>query len=298
MNAVDDGSDFDLYVKRGSPPTTTDFDCAANGPGQFGFCEFASPAEDTWYVLVDRFAGQGIYQITTTLFASGAPSGGTNGQACDDQNSCTDTDACQSGACAGSPVANGTPCDDGRACTTPDVCQSGSCSSTAAPVAGCRRPFVARKASLILKDRFPNVRDALAWKWLKGTATTIADFGNPTTATDYELCVFDESGDSPSLALHADIPAGPGWSVTSRGFKYKDPDAVHDGVSGLVLKDGTDGSASITFKGKGVGLSMSTLPLHQDSTVIVQLLNANTCWEADYSTSTLNEFNQFKAKSD
>jgi hypothetical protein len=149
-----------------------------------------------------------------------------------------------------------------------------------------------------LKDRFPNVRDALAWKWLKGTATTIADFGNPTTATDYELCVFDESGDSPSLALHADIPAGPGWSVTSRGFKYKDPDAVHDGVSGLVLKDGTDGSASITFKGKGVGLSMSTLPLHQDSTVIVQLLNANTCWEADYSTSTLNEFNQFKAKSD
>src|SRR5262249_51261492 len=44
MNAVDDGSDFDLYVKHGSAPTTSDFDCAATGANQFGFCRFVSPA--------------------------------------------------------------------------------------------------------------------------------------------------------------------------------------------------------------------------------------------------------------
>ena len=43
---------------------------------------------------------------------------------------------------------------------------------------------------------------------------------------------------------------------------------------------------------------MTPLPMHQDSKVIVQLLNPNACWEADYSTNTLNQPEQFKAKAD
>lgn len=73
MNGVDDGSDFDLYVKHGSTPTTSDYDCAASGPNQFGFCRFVSPAPGTWYALVQRYAGQGTYQVTATTF------GGTPG---------------------------------------------------------------------------------------------------------------------------------------------------------------------------------------------------------------------------
>jgi hypothetical protein len=59
MNAVDDGSDFDLYVKFGAPPTTSDYDCRQYGVGQFGFCEFASPLAGTWHGLVARYAGAG-----------------------------------------------------------------------------------------------------------------------------------------------------------------------------------------------------------------------------------------------
>ena len=77
-----------------------------------------------------------------------------DGTACNDGNSCTQTDTCQSGACVGSnPVVctasdqchiagtcntatgvcsnpqaqDGTACNDGDACTQTDICQSGAC---------------------------------------------------------------------------------------------------------------------------------------------------------------------------
>src|SRR5207248_742343 len=80
-----------------------------------------------------------------------------DGVPCDDGNACTQTDACQAGACAGTnPVActasdqchtagtcnpatgacsnpakpNGVPCDDGSACTQTDTCQAGACVGT------------------------------------------------------------------------------------------------------------------------------------------------------------------------
>lgn len=69
MNASEAGNnDFDLYVKAGSPPTTSSFDCAANGANQWGFCAFAAPAAGTWHVLVRRFKGSGVWQTTATLF--------------------------------------------------------------------------------------------------------------------------------------------------------------------------------------------------------------------------------------
>ena len=51
----------------------------------------------------------------------------TNGFACNDSNACTTTDACQSGVCAGTPVANGTSCDDGNPCTVSTSCRAGIC---------------------------------------------------------------------------------------------------------------------------------------------------------------------------
>ncbi len=71
MNAEDDGrrsNDFNLYVKAGSAPTISDFDCRQNGNGQFAFCEFLNPKAGTWYVSVDRAAGEGEYQIVATMF--------------------------------------------------------------------------------------------------------------------------------------------------------------------------------------------------------------------------------------
>jgi hypothetical protein len=69
LNASEEGSnDFDLYVRFGSPPTTSSFDCAATGASQWGFCEFDAPAPGTWHVLVRRVKGSGTWQTTSTLF--------------------------------------------------------------------------------------------------------------------------------------------------------------------------------------------------------------------------------------
>jgi hypothetical protein len=297
MNAIDDGaSDFDLYVKQGSPPGAHDFDCAQNGSGQYGFCEFAVPAPGDWYVLVDRYSGDGTYQLTATAFASGSPGPGADGGPCDDQNACTASDVCQRGACIGAVVTDGTSCDDGSACTSVDSCQGGACTSTAAPALGCKRPFVGGKASLVLKNRSVDRRDSAAWKWTKGTATSLLEFGDPTVTTSYELCLFDETANNPQLVLDAHIPAGGNWSAFRRGYKYKDAGAANDGITNVVLKAGDDGAASIVIKGKGAGLNAPALPLHQDSRVITQLLNGSTCWEADYDTPLVNDVGQFKAR--
>ena len=46
MNAVDDGvSDFDLYVKAGSAPTTSVYDCGRFGPNQFGDLRLPRPRD-------------------------------------------------------------------------------------------------------------------------------------------------------------------------------------------------------------------------------------------------------------
>jgi hypothetical protein len=63
-------NDFDLYIKAGSPPTTTDFDCSDIGAAPYGFCEITNPAAGTWNVLVDRVEGAGTYQVTATTFAA------------------------------------------------------------------------------------------------------------------------------------------------------------------------------------------------------------------------------------
>jgi secreted trypsin-like serine protease len=62
-------NDFDLYIKAGSPPTTTDYDCRDIGAAPYGFCAITAPAPGTWYVLIDWVEGAGTYQVTATTFA-------------------------------------------------------------------------------------------------------------------------------------------------------------------------------------------------------------------------------------
>jgi hypothetical protein len=61
-------NDFDLYVRFGSFPTTSSFDCASLLGGTFELCEFSNPAPGSWHVLVDVLAGgPGDYQVTATM---------------------------------------------------------------------------------------------------------------------------------------------------------------------------------------------------------------------------------------
>lgn len=63
-------NDFDLFVKAGSPPTTTDYDCRDVGAAPYGFCEITAPIAGTWHVLIDQVDGGGTYQVTATTFSA------------------------------------------------------------------------------------------------------------------------------------------------------------------------------------------------------------------------------------
>lgn len=296
MNAVDDGSDFDLYVRAGSPPTTATYDCRQFGANQYAFCEFAAPAPGTWHVLVDRFAGGGIYQVTVTEFNADCAVPGSDGNACDDGNACTGSDTCQGGTCAGAPVVDGTPCDDGHICTFRDGCQAGACVGAVPSAGECKRPVESRRGLFQLKnDPFDDGRDRLVWRWASGAQTDKTEWGSPLASTSFGLCVYDESGGARQLIMERLLPAGAFWRERANGFKYVD---ANSGFRSVILKAGAAGRASIAVNGQGPGLAMVPLPLDQDDAVAVQLVTAGACWEARYSTHVINDAAQFKARDD
>lgn len=92
--------DADFYVKEGLGVSTIDFDCKSDGASNFGECIFPTPAPGPWSVLVRRFSGSGVYQLTTTILGGDPPECGNDlaefGEECDG----TDDDECP-GACDG-----------------------------------------------------------------------------------------------------------------------------------------------------------------------------------------------------
>jgi hypothetical protein len=173
-----------------------------------------------------------------------------------------------------------------------------------APLGGCRLPSIGQKASFALKDKTPSTKDQLQWKWIKGAVTLKADFGDPTTTTAYQLCVYDNGG----LVLSAAIPPGgtcgtkPCWREKPKGFDYKNKLATPKGVTQIKLQEGViAGKAQIQVKGKGDLLEDPTLPFVQP--VTVQLFNTDgECWEATYSAPAQKNVGppspQFKDKAD
>jgi hypothetical protein len=59
------GADFDLYVRAGSPPSLTEYDCADLATSSFGACELTA-VRGTWHVLVRRTFGDGTFQLNVT----------------------------------------------------------------------------------------------------------------------------------------------------------------------------------------------------------------------------------------
>ncbi len=64
--------DFDLYIKAGSPPSESDFDCASEGPGILEFCEVQQPQAAKWHVLVRQRTGAARFQVTASYFTKAA----------------------------------------------------------------------------------------------------------------------------------------------------------------------------------------------------------------------------------
>ena len=223
---------------------------------------------------------------------------------CDMPETCTGTTA----ACPSDDFAPaGTPCaDDGDLCST-DVCDgAGSCTHAFAPAPGCTAPIDGSAAGLTLVDPASDDGHQLSWKWTRGPVTPRSAFGDPTTTTAYTLCIYDESGGTPTLALSATAPAGatcgprPCWATTATGFIYTNPAGTPDGLRRIVLVEGlATGEARICAEGRGGNLRLPVLPLVKDPKVIAQLKATNgACWEATYGTAAVNGPTMFKAKSD
>jgi cysteine-rich repeat protein len=132
LNGHDDGvADFDLYVKRGSEPTISDFDCSQTGSGQLGYCAFDSPGGGRWYALVNREDGAGEYQVTVTdmdtvpatcgngLIEPGEQCDGTDDLAC--SGLCQGDCNCPPPVCGNDVRESGEQCDgtDAAECTGP-----------------------------------------------------------------------------------------------------------------------------------------------------------------------------------
>src|SRR5262249_7487962 len=153
-----------------------------------------------------------------------------------------------------------------------------------------------------IKNKSPDKKDGLQWKWVKGSATTLAELGTPGTSTSYTLCVWDASVAAQPLLLSR-APAGgtcgtkPCWQTIKGGDKYKDKLLDPAGLRQVWLKWGGATRAKILVRGKGVTLPPPTLPLTPP--VTVQLKNDDgVCWEARFSTPKQNLPQQFKARAD
>ncbi len=217
-------------------------------------------------------------------------------------NACTAEGTCTAGVCSSGPTGACGPCE---ACDPELGC-------VAAPRTGCAVPVQSRKAQLQVKDSPKGeASDQLAWKWLKGSATTAGDFGDPATADGLDLCVFDRSQAVPRLVFRAHVPPGrmcgtkPCWvDKGAKGFTYADKLGTPDGITQLTLTPGTDGKARILVRGKGTNLSTHAFGLPAPPVMLpltVQLQSAaGGCWEASYSAqgASKNTFLEFNGKAD
>jgi hypothetical protein len=215
---------------------------------------------------------------------------------------------------------DGTSCSDGLFCNGPETCSAGTCTPGTAPCAfaaicsegtdacltsvcpsspqSCRTPG---KALLLIKNKADNSKDKLIWKWLKGAATTTAEFADPTATADYALCIYAGTTDTLRAQVHIP-PSNTKWKATgTKGFKYKDATGTDDGTRKVVLKSGAAGKSKALVKGKGANLPdfNSDLPIAPgDLPLIVQLRNNQTgiCWEGQFSLPKKNTADQFNAK--
>jgi hypothetical protein len=182
---------------------------------------------------------------------------------------------------------------------------SGPAGCSLSPKQACRQSTQAGKGVLLLKDKSPDTRDRVSWKWRKGSATDVFDFGEPLTHTDYALCIYDASTNAqPVLTARApaggDCPGRPCWKLQggAKRIEYKNKDLDPDGLQSLVLKAGEDGKAQVKANAKGEDIDMPALPLLPP--VLVQLQGEHgECWEATYSDLVLkNDESGFRAKPD
>ena len=173
------------------------------------------------------------------------------------------------------------------------------------PAVGCVTPTATGASRLLLRDA-SGAKDQFVWKWKLGGATAAADFGDPTSTTNYALCLYDKVpvGIRPVLEKHARAVTDCGgtscWTLTAGGYRYRDSHSEQGAIRDLRMQSGDAGHSSLNVRAVGANLSLPNLPLAKNPSVKVQLLNIENgkCWEATFSAAINNDSSRFKARSD
>ena len=181
---------------------------------------------------------------------------------------------------------------------------NGTVGCTAAPRLDCRKQ-TSPAGIFQLRNSGLDSADKLVWRWPRGEATDLNEFGDPLTNDAVALCIYDGSAAPQPIATLISPAQGPCrrgvlcWTQLSGPvFRYFDGDKVNDGLQQIYLRAGGPGRARIGVRGKGEKLTLPTPPLTTPVTVQLQT-SAGACFTATYQGNvTTNVPGEFKARPD
>jgi hypothetical protein len=166
------------------------------------------------------------------------------------------------------------------------------CADGPRPAASCSGSTSPGASQLAIRNGSPDAQDALKWKWAKGGATALADFGDPVNgSTGYTVCLWDRDAGTPALVESLVVPPGgtcagkPCWRGDAKGFRFTDRTRA-TGVKQLKLRAGAAGKAHVELQAKGQRIAAvgAALPFAQSPAVTVELRNdLGECWRSDFS---------------
>jgi cysteine-rich repeat protein len=201
-----------------------------------------------------------------------APAGSAcgDGDACNGEETCSETGECQAG--------DALDCDDGDPCTQ-DACdaESGCMAAEAGPAEMCQ------EASTALLT-FDSKKKSLSYDW-SGPAVK-SQFGDPVASDATAMCLYDSAGSLiGSLAVQPGTMCGrkPCWKSYWGGYAFTDWSGASDGVRWMKLKAGSrdKGHISVGAWGNDVGaLGLASRPA---SGLLAQVVNdAGGCFQTTF----------------
>jgi len=171
------------------------------------------------------------------------------------------------------------------------------CGPAPEPAVNCHLN-AAGKSKLTVRLGPTAAKDKLGWKFNRGDATVVGEFGDPVNELHaYSVCIYDGSAAPQPLREMKSVPGGrcpskPCWRAKGTvGFSFRDKSNRQDGTSKISLKGGDDGQTKIALKAGGESLQPPALPLTLPATVQLLIDDGTTtsCWQTTYSTAKLND---------
>jgi cysteine-rich repeat protein len=152
-----------------------------------------------------------------------------------------------------------------------------------------------KSSTLFMRKGDEDRQDRLVWRWTDNGPVNPPGFGDPTSATNYALCVYDASRRVSAVELYGTQAK---WAaIPGRGYKYRAHKDPPGGIRSISLKSGGTRGVSLTVNGRGENLPDMTLGLAPP--VQVQLISSEGgCWESLFAEADIiaSDLTVFRAK--